>query len=393
MGKLRICDGTRWEGLVCDLISKEICAPQASPNWCGLNEGWEPGVLRRGPPPVAFCCKVIIFWSYEASHWTAHFHVRMAPTSAMRDTKLEYDFMGSLYIHSETLSEHDLAASSVSGSVRFGAVLRLGRILSLMLSQIVCLWQRQAAEIDLRFLVGGEIIRDDDNPSLPLALTALLGSCPYLAVKITPAIPVVGGILFFFVMGTLLRTSFSDPGVLPRATPDEAADLERQIGNPEDIANGTSSGGYRPPPRTKEVIINGQTVKLKYCFTCKIFRPPRASHCSLCDNCVESVLVGDKAKDRADSQELNPVIHNAPHCHSDRFSLLCSCLHSDVVKSSVSFVPLRKDAVCGQRREQTEITVFDVPLLDIRSWGLGAEASSPMRQGTPGSQGVLDTLL
>ncbi|XP_027985671.2 palmitoyltransferase ZDHHC14 isoform X3 [Eptesicus fuscus] len=112
--------------------------------------------------------------------------------------------------------------------------------------------------------------------------------CPYLAVRITPAIPVVGGILFFFVMGTLLRTSFSDPGVLPRATPDEAADLERQI----DIANGSSSGGYRSPPRTKEVIINGQTVKLKYCFTCKIFRPPRASHCSLCDNCVGSQQTG-----------------------------------------------------------------------------------------------------
>ncbi|KAG5857442.1 hypothetical protein ANANG_G00019500 [Anguilla anguilla] len=92
----------------------------------------------------------------------------------------------------------------------------------------------------------------------------------------------IGGVLFLFVLGTLLRTSFSDPGVLPRATPDEAADLERQI----DMANGCSSG-YRPPPRTKEVIINGQTVKLKYCFTCKIFRPPRASHCSLCDNCVE----------------------------------------------------------------------------------------------------------
>ncbi|KAJ7402816.1 hypothetical protein BTVI_82794 [Pitangus sulphuratus] len=54
--------------------------------------------------------------------------------------------------------------------------------------------------------------------------------CPYLSEKITPAIPAIGGILFFFVMGTLLRTSFSDPGVLPRATPDEAADLERQIG-------------------------------------------------------------------------------------------------------------------------------------------------------------------
>ncbi|XP_036398742.1 probable palmitoyltransferase ZDHHC14 isoform X1 [Megalops cyprinoides] len=107
--------------------------------------------------------------------------------------------------------------------------------------------------------------------------------CPFLASSLTPAVPAIGGVLFLFVLGTLLRTSFSDPGVLPRATPDEAADLERQI----DIANGSSSGGYRPPPRTKEVIINGQTVKLKYCFTCKIFRPPRASHCSLCDNCVE----------------------------------------------------------------------------------------------------------
>lgn len=55
-------------------------------------------------------------------------------------------------------------------------------------------------------------------------------SCPFLALHLTPVIPVIGGVLFIFVLGTLLRTSFSDPGVLPRATPDEAADLERQIG-------------------------------------------------------------------------------------------------------------------------------------------------------------------
>uniref|UniRef100_A0A8C4YX53 Palmitoyltransferase n=1 Tax=Gadus morhua TaxID=8049 RepID=A0A8C4YX53_GADMO len=106
--------------------------------------------------------------------------------------------------------------------------------------------------------------------------------CPFLASNLSPAVPAVGGLLFFFVMGMLLRASFSDPGVLPRATPDEAADLERQIGN-----YSPRGPGYRTPPRTREVQINGQTVKLKYCFTCKIFRPPRTSHCSLCDNCVE----------------------------------------------------------------------------------------------------------
>ncbi|XP_078001447.1 palmitoyltransferase ZDHHC18-like isoform X1 [Glandiceps talaboti] len=106
--------------------------------------------------------------------------------------------------------------------------------------------------------------------------------CPYLAENLTPAIPIIAILLFIFVMAALLRTSFSDPGVIPRSTPDEAADIEKQIEVPN-----PNNPTYRPPPRVKEVTINGQTVKLKYCFTCKIFRPPRASHCSICDNCVE----------------------------------------------------------------------------------------------------------
>ncbi|KAI1286949.1 Palmitoyltransferase ZDHHC14 [Halotydeus destructor] len=107
--------------------------------------------------------------------------------------------------------------------------------------------------------------------------------CPYLAEEVSLAIPIAAGILFIFVLATLFRTSFTDPGVIPRATADEAAYIERQI----EVPNGSNSPTYRPPPRTKEVVINNQTVKLKYCFTCKIFRPPRASHCSLCDNCVD----------------------------------------------------------------------------------------------------------
>ena len=46
----------------------------------------------------------------------------------------------------------------------------------------------------------------------------------------TPAIPAIGAVIFIFVMATLFRTSFSDPGVIPRATPDEAAEIERQMG-------------------------------------------------------------------------------------------------------------------------------------------------------------------
>ncbi|KAL4631609.1 palmitoyltransferase ZDHHC9 isoform X2 [Arapaima gigas] len=107
--------------------------------------------------------------------------------------------------------------------------------------------------------------------------------CPYLAVRLSPAIPVFGVLLFLFVMAVLLRTSFSDPGVLPRALPDEATFIEMEI----EAVNGNVPAGQRPPPRIRNVEINNQIVKLKYCYTCKIFRPPRASHCSICDNCVD----------------------------------------------------------------------------------------------------------
>ncbi|XP_068189058.1 palmitoyltransferase ZDHHC18-B-like [Antennarius striatus] len=139
-----------------------------------------------------------------------------------------------------------------------------------------------------RFYCDGRLIVARQSGVLPLTLGLILVTsglffifdCPFLVQHLTSCIPVVGGGLFVFVVITLLQTSFSDPGILPRATPDEAADIEKQIDN-------TGSTSYRPPPRTKEVLINQQVVKLKYCFTCKMFRPPRTSHCSLCDNCVE----------------------------------------------------------------------------------------------------------
>ncbi|KAF7660055.1 hypothetical protein LDENG_00288450 [Lucifuga dentata] len=139
-----------------------------------------------------------------------------------------------------------------------------------------------------RFFCDGRIIVARQCGVLPLTLGLIVVTCglffafdcPFLVEHLTVFIPVIGGVLFVFVVICLLRTSFTDPGILPRATPDEAADIEKQIDT-------SGSSTYRPPPRTKEILINQQVVKLKYCFTCKMFRPPRTSHCSVCDNCVE----------------------------------------------------------------------------------------------------------
>ncbi|CAL4092380.1 unnamed protein product, partial [Meganyctiphanes norvegica] len=94
----------------------------------------------------------------------------------------------------------------------------------------------------------------------------------YLAMNVTPALPVAVSILLVFVISILCRTAFSDPGIIPRATNDEAKFWTQQIG--------TSAW-------TRTVEIKGTSLTLHYCYTCKIFRPPRANHCSSCNNCVE----------------------------------------------------------------------------------------------------------
>uniref|UniRef100_A0A8C6TE14 Palmitoyltransferase n=1 Tax=Neogobius melanostomus TaxID=47308 RepID=A0A8C6TE14_9GOBI len=141
------------------------------------------------------------------------------------------------------------------------------------------------------FCCDGRVMMARQKGVFYLTLFLIIGTCslffafecPYLAVHLSPAIPVFAAVLFLFVMAMLLRTSFSDPGVLPRALPDEATFIEMEI----EAANGNVPPGQRAPPRIRNVQINSQIVKLKYCYTCKIFRPPRASHCSICDNCVD----------------------------------------------------------------------------------------------------------
>jgi palmitoyltransferase ZDHHC9/14/18 len=141
-----------------------------------------------------------------------------------------------------------------------------------------------------------------------------LYSCPYLSEKLTIVVPLVGSFLFIFVLSVLFRTACTDPGILPRSEKDEILFNERQAlissnyfyfiiiiiilntlfinkVNQIDQAAGHSLTNQMinntQMPRFKEIHVKGKLIKLKYCFTCKLYRPPRSSHCSVCDNCVE----------------------------------------------------------------------------------------------------------
>nr|XP_029116627.1 probable protein S-acyltransferase 7 isoform X2 [Elaeis guineensis]XP_029116628.1 probable protein S-acyltransferase 7 isoform X2 [Elaeis guineensis] len=96
------------------------------------------------------------------------------------------------------------------------------------------------------------------------------------------SIMVVAVAFTLYDIALLLLTSGRDPGIIPRnARPPE----------PEGYDGNTEIGGSQTPqlslPRMKDVVVNGITVKIKYCDTCMLYRPPRCSHCSVCNNCVE----------------------------------------------------------------------------------------------------------
>ncbi|KAG7480935.1 hypothetical protein MATL_G00061540 [Megalops atlanticus] len=109
------------------------------------------------------------------------------------------------------------------------------------------------------------------------AATLLVGSttlffvftCPWLTQAISPAVPLYNGIIFLFVLANFSMATFMDPGVIPRADEDEDKDDDFRA------------------PLYKNVEIKGIQVRMKWCTTCHFYRPPRCSHCSVCDNCVE----------------------------------------------------------------------------------------------------------
>lgn len=88
------------------------------------------------------------------------------------------------------------------------------------------------------------------------------------------------------VIFLLLLTAGRDPGIIPRNShPPELEDDGSTIST--DWLGSQNGGGGPTLPPTRDVVVNGMVVKVKYCHTCMLYRPPRCSHCSICNNCVE----------------------------------------------------------------------------------------------------------
>ncbi|KAK4760501.1 hypothetical protein SAY87_005394 [Trapa incisa] len=148
-----------------------------------------------------------------------------------------------------------------------------------------------------RFCLGGRFVFGPDATSLFLTISLILIPvilfCTFVSQwlilefhhHIGNLIVDICAIFTVYIILLLLFTSGRDPGIIPRNKQPPEDDIEGSIIFSSNWP--TSLGGVPNLPPTKDVKVNGVTVKVKYCQTCMIYRPPRCSHCSICSNCVE----------------------------------------------------------------------------------------------------------
>lgn len=149
-----------------------------------------------------------------------------------------------------------------------------------------------------KFLLGGRLIFGPDVRSLFLTIFMIIVPvavfCAFVAKNLLDKFPHHLGIFILAIAITftvydlflLLLTSGRDPGIIPRNEHPPEPEEDYDASTPP-----ADWGGGQTPrlrlPRTKDIMVNGVAVKIKFCDTCMLYRPPRCSHCSICNNCVE----------------------------------------------------------------------------------------------------------
>ncbi|CAN1748960.1 AAAS [Linum perenne] len=159
---------------------------------------------------------------------------------------------------------------------------------------------KQGPLLSVRFFCGGRLIFGPDVASMFLSMFLIaapsIAFCAKIYYKIVkedvenPAcwysVFVGGCVLTILDLVFLLLTSCRDPGIVSRnSKPPESEDISDITTPSMEWVNGRTP--HLKLPRLKDVVVNGHTVKVKYCDTCLLYRPPRASHCSICNNCVQ----------------------------------------------------------------------------------------------------------
>ncbi|KAK7054696.1 Eukaryotic peptide chain release factor GTP-binding subunit [Paramarasmius palmivorus] len=140
-----------------------------------------------------------------------------------------------------------------------------------------------------RFFFGGRLLTGGDSPwafifcfTIMLVIAGLWfgATCPWWWRNEGPGgkvLVIIGAYIAAIVITSMLTAATMDPGILPRnLDPD-----------PPYPANSPSDGGVRAP-MPRDLKVRSDVVRVKYCPTCKTYRPPRSSHCKMCDNCIDA---------------------------------------------------------------------------------------------------------
>lgn len=119
------------------------------------------------------------------------------------------------------------------------------------------------------FCCGGRLMTGPEPFHLAASVLLLLGPCLLFYQAVLPLVAAgqrlpcgaAVSLLLILSLALLFMVACTDPGIIPRG-------------------RGVQGG------RINACVIRGQTIPLRWCSTCRLFRPPRAKHCFVCNNCV-----------------------------------------------------------------------------------------------------------